>query len=379
MKLVTGSLDFEWEILSSIVAGGSAIDLGRLAFTSETEAEDFLAAYGFDPRDEDGQREIAKILPLALRFLEEELLPVGPLTEVPPDLPHDPVKLLIIASQVDHPLRDWACSMLRVCHVVSHGLYLPGRERVAEACAQVERRIRKHLKIRGGRQYLGDIPLARLTFKTEKPWNSLLLKLLCKKDSVAEEIYDQVGCRIVTHSKFDALRVVRYLRQNNVFAYPNIKPSRSHNTLIDLADFRRFLREAWTDLEMGRLSPDEFEETVAGYDSEPAVPEDAAPRNPYSDEQYKSLQFTARILIVQKSSAGVVDRYFFPFEVQIMDYPAFERNMFGKSNHKDYRERQRSDARKRVFPWLRQGKPQAAGKARERRLDPDQEPETAGR
>ncbi len=353
VKLVTGSLDFEWEILSSMVSGGSAIDLGRLAFGSEHEAEEFLAAYGFDPRDEDGQREIAKIIPLALRFLEEELLPVGPLTEVPPDLPHDPVQLLLIASQVEHPLRDWACSMLRVCHVVAHGLYLPGRERVADACAQVEQRIRQNLRYQGGVQYLGDIEIVRLTFKTEKPWNSLLLKLLCKKDSVAEEIYDQVGCRFVTRTKLDALRVLRYMRENNLFAYPNVKPSRSHNTLIDLADFRRFMREAWTDLEMGRLTAEQLEAKVAAYDHEPPTTPEFIPRNPYSDQQYRSLQFTARILIVRKAPDGVVDRYFFPFEVQIMDQSAWERNMVGKSNHAAYRERQRGDARRRVFPWLR--------------------------
>lgn len=356
---VTGSLDFEWEILQAIVSGESAIDLARLDLRTEEEAQDFLAAYGFDPRDEDGQREIAKILPLALTFLEEELLPVGPYTEIPPDLPLDAVQLLLTASQVDHPLRDWACSVLRVCHVVAHGLYLPGRDRVGEACAQVEQRFRKHLRTIDGQLYLGDVPLERVTFKTEKPWNSLLLKLLCKKDSVAEEIYDHVGCRIVTRTKADALRVVRYLRENNVIVYANIKPSRSHNTLVELSDFRRYLRQAWTDMELGRLTPEEFEAKVQAYDREPTGRPGSTPRNPYSDQHYRSIQFTARILIVRELENGLVERFFFPFEVQIMDQKAYERNMVGKSNHAAYRERQRIDARRRVFPWARIPAPEA--------------------
>jgi uncharacterized protein (TIGR04562 family) len=352
-KVVTGSSDFEWEILHAIVEGGSAIDLARVAFATREAAEDFLAAYGFDSRDEDGQREIAKILPLALTFLEEELLPIGQVTEIPSELPHDPVQLLLMASQVDHPLRDWACSLLRVCHVVAHGLYLPGRERVADAWGQVEVRMRSHISEADGVMYLGDIPIERLTFKTEKPWNSLLLKLLCKKDSVAEEIYDQVGCRIVTRTRSDTLRVVRYLHEKNVIVYANIKPSRSHNTLIDLADFRRFVNQAWTDMEMGRISPAEYEAHVAAYDGDPPATTEFAPWNRHTDQHYRSLQFTARILIVRRSPEGVVERFFFPFEVQIMDSVSHARNMVGKSNHAAYRERQRDDARKRVFPWLR--------------------------
>ncbi|MBM3274679.1 MAG: hypothetical protein FJZ00_05980, partial [Candidatus Sericytochromatia bacterium] len=73
----------------------------------------------------------------------------------------------------------------------------------------------------------------------------------------------------------------------------------------------------------------------------------------HMDQHYRSLQFTARTLIVRRSPAGAVERFFFPFEVQIMDSVSHASNMVGKSNHAAYRERQREDARKRVFPWLR--------------------------
>ena len=357
-KVVTGSFDFEWDIISAIVSGGSAIDLGRLDIATHDQAQAFLAAYGFDPTDEEGQREIAKILPLALRFIEEELMPVGQYREVPSDLPHDPIQLILIASQVDHPLRDWACSLLRVCHVVAHGLYLPGRDHVAEACTQVVARFKEHLKGGDDSLALGPIPLMRCDFKLEKPWNSLLLKLLCKKDSVAEEIYDQVGVRMVTSSKADALQIVRYLREKNVIVYPNIKPSRSHNTLIDLSDFRRHVGEAWADLETGKIDSVQFEDRVNSYSREPSQAADA-PKNPYSDQLYRSIQFTARILVSRKVKAGhPIERFFFPFEIQIMDLEAYRHNIVGKSNHRDYRQRQRIDARRRVFPWARLPAPQ---------------------
>ncbi|MBU6430324.1 MAG: hypothetical protein KGR26_15015, partial [Cyanobacteria bacterium REEB65] len=58
-------LDYDWEVISAIVSGSSAIDLGRLGFADGAEVVQFLAAYGFDPREEDGQREMRKIVPLA--------------------------------------------------------------------------------------------------------------------------------------------------------------------------------------------------------------------------------------------------------------------------------------------------------------------------
>ncbi len=346
-------LDYDWEIISAIVSGGSAIDLGRLTYRTEQAARAFLAAYGFDPREEEGQREMRKIVPLALAFIEEELLPVGPLERIPPDLSHDPVELLTYASQPEHPLRDWACSLLRVCHAVAHGMYLPGRDRVSEACAIFEGRLRPHLRHSRGKLYLGDIPIVRSEFKTEKPWNSLLLKMLYKKDSVAEEIYDQVGLRIVTYSRADTLLVIRYLVDRNVVVYPNIKPSRSHNTLIDLAEFRRFLDGARKGLEDGRLDGAGFEAEIEAYQREVDVRAGAV-RNPYTDEHYRSIQFTTRVMITRKTDAGDVERFFFPFEIQVMDEQAYRRNIVGKSNHQAYRERQRDAARHRVFPWLRE-------------------------
>lgn len=345
-------LDYDWEVISAILSGGSAIDLARVGFADGAEVVEFLAAYGFDPREEDGRREMKKIVPLALAFIEDELLPVGPLDQLPADLPHDPLELLLIASRADHPLRDWACSVLRVCHVAAHGMFLPGRDRVAEACEIFEGRLRTHLNHWGGKLHLGDIPIVRCDFKTEKPWNSLLLKLLCKKDSVAEEIYDQVGLRIVTYSRPDTLLVVRYLVDQHVVVYPNIKPSRSHNTLLDLGDFRRHLGRARAELEAGKLDLEQFGAAIENYCEDVEV-KPGAVRNPYTDEHYRSIQFTTRVMVSRKEGDGHVDRFFFPFELQIMDEQAYRKNMVGKSNHLAYRERQRDAARRRVFPWLR--------------------------
>ena len=50
------SFDFEWDISSALLAGGSAIDLGRLDLRGEEDARAFLNAYGFDPDSSEGQQ-----------------------------------------------------------------------------------------------------------------------------------------------------------------------------------------------------------------------------------------------------------------------------------------------------------------------------------
>lgn len=346
---VAGRKATDWATLGAIVSGGSAIDLPRLEITEESGARSFLTGYGLDPEQEGDRAELAKILRLARTFIEEVLLPWHALTEIPSQLPDRPVDLLLSASRITDPMRAWSCSMLRVCHAVAHALFLPGRDKVTNALAQVESRFREHLNEEDGRPYLGDLPLHSIRFKSGKPWNSLLMKLLCKKDNVAEEIYDHLGVRIITRSKVEALEVVRYLRDHHLVPFPNVKPSRSTNSLLDLEGLQARHVQLWQELEDGRIDPATYLARLEEFASQPFLPVDRR-RNPFSDPDRRALQFTARVLI-RHETQGSVERFFFPFEVQILDKTSWEAGLRGRASHEEYRARQREDARRRVFPW----------------------------
>ena len=348
---VSGFRASDWSSLGAMVSGGSAIDLPRLDLPDEAAAKAFLVGYGLDP-DNDGDRgELARILPLSRQFMADVLLPWRGLDGLPPELPDRPEALLLSASRLTDPMRFWSCSVLRVAHAVAHALFLPGRDKVTDALAQVKSRFREYLREEDGRTWLGGIPLHAIWFKSGKPWNSLLLKLLCKKDNVAEEIYDHLGVRIVTRTKVEALEVVRFLRDNHVVPFPNVKPSRSHNSLIDLDGLEQHQTALWRDLEAGRIDLESFDRRLRVYSESPEMPP-ARRRNPFSDADRRAIQFTARLL-VRREDNGRIERFFFPFEVQIMDAQSWEESQMGRASHEEYRERQREDARRRVFPWAK--------------------------
>jgi uncharacterized protein (TIGR04562 family) len=343
---------FPWQVLDAIIAGRSAIDLRGLRLSTTQEAHDFLAAYGFDWDDPYDSAEMDEVYRQTARFIEDVLLPHEGLSALPGGLPDTYPGVLLVASTSDHPLRDWACSFLRVSHAVVHARYSQNHVVLAEARRQVFDRFSHHLKVSQSGMLVSDgemhVPLLRCDFKPEKPWESLVLKLLHKVDNVAQEVYDHLGVRFVTPDKAYALLLLKYFRQHNVFAFANVKPSRSVNTLVDVKDFRARFEELEEAYHHGEMSFKEFTRGVHGLGKAPDTSHD---RNPHSASQYQTIQFTARAL-VRLPFGSTVTRTFVPFEVQIMDEAAYHDAQQGEASHQAYRTRQRQAVCRRVFPWM---------------------------
>ncbi|MEB3330587.1 MAG: TIGR04552 family protein [Candidatus Sericytochromatia bacterium] len=342
---------FPWQTLEAIVEGRSAIDLTGLRVSRREAAVEFLRVYGLDPTDPLDEAELETIAGQARHFIEEVLLPWEGLASVPPELPATYPELLLLASTPDHPLRDWACSFLKVSHAVAHARFTQDPTLLEAARAQIFERFSVYIRAGHARLIVTDgevsIPLVRCDFKPHKPWESLVLKLLHKVDSVAQEVYDHLGVRFVTPDKTYALLLLKFLRSNNVFAYPNVKPSRSVNTLVDLAAFRGRFDELEEAYHQGELTFREFTGAVHQL-GEPSQREHG--RNPHSSAAYQTMQFTARALVRVPRDGGVY-RAFIPFEVQIMDEAAYLQNQGGEAAHHAYRVRQRLAVCRRVFPW----------------------------
>jgi uncharacterized protein (TIGR04562 family) len=342
---------FPWQTLEAMVEGRSAIDLTGLRVSTREGALDFLRAYGLDPDDPLDDAELQTISGQARHFIEDVLLPWEGLSGLPTELPSTYPELLLLASTPDHPLRDWACSFLKVSHAVAHARFSQDPTLLEAARAQIFERFSAHIKAGHARLIVTDgevsIPLVRCDFKPHKPWESLVLKLLHKVDNVAQEVYDHLGVRFVTPDKAYALLLLKYLRSNNVFAYPNVKPSRSVNTLVDMAAFRSRFEELEEAYHQGELTFREFTGAVHQLGA-PAQREHE--RNPHSAATYQTMQFTARAL-VRVLREGGVQRAFIPFEVQIMDEAAYLHNQGGEAAHHAYRVRQRLAVCRRVFPW----------------------------
>src|SRR5690606_6646723 len=287
--------------------------------------------------------------------------------------------------------RLWAEVILKVMHTILHAdkdlrsNYIPVMQ------TQIFDRFYKHLTRDGAQLYLGDldesskIPLVAFDTKAKKTRDSVIIKLLHKAENVAEEVFDRIGVRFITKSRFDTLRVVRHLIAHNIVIPHNIKPSRSINTMVDLASFKRryvgvlkrALRNQMNEADFLKMA----EEEVNACSLMQGGPSD---RNLHTKGGYQSLQFTCRQLVkyknpfmaefsaLRKAAKKVQDenelsqkiltmdvsliardiRFFYPYEVQIVDLEAHKINTEGEASHAEYRKAQTLSAMRRVFAHI---------------------------
>jgi uncharacterized protein (TIGR04562 family) len=350
---------FPWDTLKAVVGGGSALDIPRLRLRSVGEAEEFLDCYGYRWGSDEDLRMLERVRSEAVSFIQEELLAGEPLA-MPQDLAEqtDVRELLLLASSPDRDqLQRWACAILRVMHTVSHA-QSSFEERFGEAIrAQILERFLPHVHEGAGGPTLGTgedaIPLARFEVKSHKALRSSVMKLLHKVENVAADVFDQIGLRFVTRERFDTLLVVRYLRRNNVVMFANVKPSRSRNSLIDMEWLLGEMEEVDAQVRAGLLTDEQRLDAIrAALRSHPYPPLSARDTNQHSSIFYRSIQFTGRQLIRAPGSGGEDLRFFFPFEVQVLDQECFEASHSGLASHAVYKERQRETVRRRVLGAL---------------------------
>jgi uncharacterized protein (TIGR04562 family) len=157
--------------------------------------------------------------------------------------------------------------------------------------------------------------------------------------------------------------------------FANTRPGRSRNSLLLLDHIKRDLRELDAEVRAGRLSSDERLDWMRRRVAEHEYPNHEPSANPNTATGYHSLQFTCSQLVrVQKPNLsttarvfttspgadrlrGLFDRFgvetearfFFPFEIQILDAENWERSRSGVASHADYKARQRHAVKQRLW------------------------------
>lgn len=345
-------VSFPFEILRLFVSGHSAIDIPKLLLNDVSETEAFLECYGYDWFNPEHREELENVRRESVSFIQEALLGEEGDPRIPDEVrdQKDVRELLVWASDPDHEYQRWACAILRVGHTYAHA-HSYFNERFGPTIRhQIFSRFEQHLVRVDGDIFLGvdeKIPLANFYAKPSKPISSVMMKLLHKAENVAADIFDRVGVRFLTRERFDALLVVKYLREHNIVMFANVKPSRSRNTLIDIDWLEKELEE------IDVTDPSALE-TIREATRHTEYPGPPVPSyNPYSAAEYHSIQFTCRQLIrTADSETGEPVRFFFPFEVQILDVASFEASRKGYAAHDLYKARQREAARQRVLGSL---------------------------
>jgi uncharacterized protein (TIGR04552 family) len=333
----------ELEVLRLLLRGGSVIDWKRLDFRDAEEVTRFLRLNLFDPDDPKDERRIRSILAQAVQYLRTEF---GYRVALPVAEPADVRDLFLWASGAREPVRyrRIACVVLKVMHVMHH---LEAREllfrtalREADLAALVDRRIMAEAArmIHAGlaREFRGNM----------KARDSLVTKLLAKKESVAAQVFDRVRYRIVTERTDQIASVVWHLTQH-LFPFNYAVPGQTQNSLVRFGDLLDLHPEGAALAPRLQLPPD-LERT-----------DPAAHRNEFSGKDFKILNFVVdlpvrvdELLPKLDPAADDLGRIAFTLvEFQVVDAETARRNEHGESSHERYKRRQL----KRVLRRLSRG------------------------
>jgi uncharacterized protein (TIGR04562 family) len=393
---------FDWESMDVIVGGQSALDSKNFvkSLNDSSEVIDFLKGYGLDISDPVSRAELFGSFQEALQFIKRYFLKEGGADGLDLSIPNsiymitDVEQLFLMAtsqSKYEKSDRQWAEIVLKVMHTILHVDKDLRSNYFNVIQTQIFDRIYKHIYREDNKLQLGEsdnaIELIDFEAKSKKTRESVVIKLLHKAENVAEELFDRVGVRFVTKNRFDVLRVVRFLIEQNVVIPHNIKPSRSVNTMVDLGMFkkryqktlRRAIRESLPEEKFLSLLEQEILNCSFGQSSEDE-------RNTHRSSDYQSIQFTCRQLIRYKNpfiseftevrrlaksfheekenelskkilalDMSLISRdirFFYPYEIQIVDEQAHITNTEGDASHQEYKKSQLQSAMKRLFAPL---------------------------
>ena len=390
----------DWEILDVVIGGKSALDTRNFLGPMSTveQVNQFLKGYGLDPSDHVTKAELFGNFQEALQFIKRYFLKEGNPEGLDLKLPNsllmisDISQLFLIATD-DTPLKKedklWAEIILKVMHTIVHADKDLRSNYFNIVQTQIFDRFYKYIfRSDNDKLYLGikgtDNVVALIDFETKskKTRESVIIKLLHKAENVAEELFDRVGVRFVTNSRFDTLRVIRFLLEKNIVIPHNNKPSRAINTMINLPQFKEGFQRVIKMAIRNNLSEDRFVSAMEREIQDCHLQGEASERNKFSSKSYQSIQFTCRQLIEYKNPflqefndlrriAKIYNteenelarrilsmdispvardiRFFYPYEIQIVDQEAFRANSQGEASHEEYKRQQVQSAMKRIF------------------------------
>lgn len=363
--------NFNFDILGSVLGESASLDLPQLQIQDREQAAQFIRTYGYEITRTQDEEKLWRYFSEAIEFLERDILLEG--ERIPEalrtrDEVQDLTKLLVIASMKQSQDADtqgleglssqrWACAILRVMHVLVHldnDLFTSFTDDIKY---QILKPIQDHIYYVEQKTFLGkDEDAIELVAYSEKPFkhtSSAAIKILTRKNTLAMTLLDRVGIRFVTKNVVDIFRVIQYLVDKHLVSYPHVISSQSKNTICSVKTFmgvmeKHISKEGVFDAgAIEAMLQEEMKLNELQVDSE---------KNPYSSSDFKFLKFINRQFLRINIGEGKAPlTFFFPFEVQILDQITFEQNEGGMAAHKDYKQRQKESARRRIFGLWSEG------------------------
>lgn len=335
----------ELERIRLILRGGSVIDWRRMHFQSREEVDNFLRLLQLDmsrPYDEEWAR---GVLAEAVEYLRTTFNYRVADAVARPEEVHD---LFLYASGVKGSPRHRriACVVLKVMHVIQH---IEGRDllfRLPVSEVELAELIMERVMGVAAEMQSKGLPIVEFAHSI-KTQDSLVTKLLAKKETVAAQVYDRTRFRVVTRRREDLLPVLYYLAQR-LFPFHLVVPGQTENTLIP---FKAVLAEnPHFEQYIPRLHLDrDFEDR------------ESSGGNTFSGNSYRALNFVvdlpmrmdAYLPLPEEDTRQRKGRIIISLvEFQIVDEETARLNERGDNAHEAYKRRQKQRVLKRLSQGL---------------------------
>ncbi|HEX8820248.1 MAG TPA: TIGR04552 family protein [Archangium sp.] len=335
----------ELERIRLILRGGSVIDWRRMHFQTRDEVDRFLRLCQIDtsrPQDEAWAR---MVLADAVEYLRRTFnYRVADAVANPEEI-HE---LFLYASGVKGLPRHRriACIVLKVMHVLQH---IEGRDlmhRLAVSEADLSELVTT--RVLRTAQLLQDKGLHVVEFAHSiKTRESLITKLLAKKETVAAQIYDRTRFRIITKTRADLLPVLYFLTQH-LFPFNFVVPGQTENSLVS---FKSVLEE----------NPHLHQHAQQLHLDLDYEDREDRTRNLFSGNSYRALNFVVDVPLrmdaylprPEEDTRERKNRMVFTLvEFQIMDEETARQNEEGENAHKLYKRRQKRRVLRRLSRGL---------------------------
>ena len=325
----------ELDVVRHVLTGGSVVDWRRLDFNSREDVDAHLRLNKLDwhhPRD---ARYMKSVLDEAVRFLEsaldrklcDEVAQAEDVRDV----------FLLARKESTRRVRMDACFALKVMNIVNH---VNGRELLFRVpISERDLTSMAHQEVSRVVDRMREEGFPIVDFEGgEKSRESLILKLLAKRETLAAQVYDKIRFR-VTVEDMDAICGVILYFTRHLFPFNYIIPGQSQNEIV--------------------VIPSAIEEpSIPGATPRGGpIDEHNRPLNEFSGPTYRHLDFVVDLPLrldqfVNVSADPELERLgnvvFAMVEFQVIDRPTAEANESGDNNHEEYKSRQRERVIRRL-------------------------------
>ncbi len=315
-----------------LIEGDSVVDWHRLAMRNEEDVRRLLRVNSFDPDDPQDVRRLETLRQEAVGYIGRSLnlrLDSVVTTDTPA------VQLPLLASGRGKHQRH-ACVLLKVMHIMYHlgarelRTVLPIADHVLFAA--VERSVGQLFEALRE----SGVPVVEFAW-SRKSKDSLVTKLLVKRETNAARVFDRLRFRLVVEREGDIIPTLNLmLRRFIPFNY--VVPGQTDNTLIDRGPLDKRSRK--------------FRGVVVDADRH------RPPSNEFSGEGYQVLNFIADLPVRVDRLLSDEDGkplgppgsvVFVLTEFQVVDRKRREANEQGDRSHANYKHRQYQRVRERLL------------------------------